>query len=71
MGQLLVVNSAENVENINENNIIIQLIGFSIEKEYINILKQSIIEYGQKDAGLLREKEDFNEFAEQTVKRFF
>ena len=67
----MVVNSAENVENINENNIIIQLIGFSIEKEYINILKQSIIEYGQKDAGLLREKEDFNEFAEQTVKRFF
>ena len=70
-GAVVVVNSAENVENINENNIIIQLIGFSIEKEYINILKQSIIEYSQKDAGLLREKEDFNEFAEQTVKRFF
>ena len=70
-GAVVVVNSAENVENINENDIIIQLIGFSIEKEYINILKQSIIEYGQKDAGLLREKEDFNEFAEQTVKRFF
>ena len=70
-GAVVVVNSAENVENINENNIIIQLIGFSIEKEYINILKQSIIEYSQKDADLLREKEDFNEFAEQTVKRFF
>ena len=39
-GAVVVVNSAENVENINENDIIIQLIGFSIEKEYINILKQ-------------------------------
>lgn len=70
-GAVVVVNSAENVENINENDIIIQLIGFSIEKEYINILKQSIIEYCQKDSGGIKQKEDFNEFAEQKIKRFF
>ncbi|MDE7316003.1 MAG: ribonuclease J [Mucispirillum sp.] len=70
-GAVVVVNSAENVENINENNIIIQLIGFSIEKEYINILKQSIIEYSQKETGGIHQKENFNEFTEQTVKRFF
>lgn len=70
-GAVVVVNSAENVENINENDIIIQLIGFSIEKEYINILKQSIIEYSQKETGGIHQKEDFNEFTEQTVKRFF
>ncbi len=57
-GAVVVVNSAENVENINENDIIIQLIGFSIEKEYINILKQSIIEYCQKDSGGIKQKED-------------
>ena len=70
-GAVVVVNSAENVENINENNIIIQLIGFSIEKEYINILKQSIIEYSQIEESGITQKADFNEFAEQTVKRFF
>lgn len=70
-GAVVVVNSAENIENINENDIIIQLIGFSIEKKYINILKQSIIEYSQKEAGGIKQKEDFNEFAEQKIKRFF
>lgn len=69
-GAVVVVNNAENIENINEKDIIIQLIGFSIEKEYINILKQSIIEYGQKNTDV-EKKEDFNEYAEQTVKRFF
>lgn len=70
-GAVVVVNSAENVENINENNIIIQLIGFSIEKEYINILKQLIIEYSQQETGGIHQKENFNEFAEQQIKRFF
>lgn len=69
-GAVVVVNNAENIENINEKDIIIQLIGFSIEKEYINILKQSIIEYSQKNTDV-EKKEDFNEYAEQTVKRFF
>ncbi len=67
----MVVNSAENVENIKEDDIIIQLIGFSIEKEYINILKQSIIEYSQIEESGINQKIEFSEYTEQTVKRFF
>lgn len=70
-GAVVVVNSAENVENIKEDDIIIQLIGFSIEKEYINILKQSIIEYSQIEESGINQKIEFSEYTEQTVKRFF
>lgn len=70
-GAVVVVNSAENIENIKENDIIIQMIGFTIEKEYINILKQSIMEYNQIKNSELNNKITFTEYAEQTVKKFF
>lgn len=70
-GAVVVVNSAENIENIKDNEIIIQLIGFSIEKEYINILKQSIIDYNLIEKSGTDLKADFTDYAEQTVKKFF
>lgn len=70
-GAVVVVNSAENIENIQENEIIIQLIGFSVEKEYINILKQSLIEYSLIESSGTEQKIEFREYAEQTVKKFF
>ena len=67
----MVVNSADKAENINENNIIIELIGFEIKQEYLDILKQSLIDYNQINNGEKIIKEDFKEYAENTVKKFF
>ena len=70
-GAVVVVNSADKAENINENNIIIELIGFEIKQEYLDILKQSLIDYNQINNGEKVIKEDFKEYAENTVKKFF
>ena len=70
-GAVVVVNSADKAENINENNIIIELKGFEIKQEYLDILKQSLIDYNQINNGEKIIKEDFKEYAENTVKKFF
>lgn len=70
-GAIVVVNSAENIENIREDNIIIQMIGLTIDQEYIDILKQSITEYNMIEESVFHKKGTFTEYIEQTVKRFF
>lgn len=67
-GAIVVVNNAESIK---ENNIIIRLIGISIKEEYINILKESILEYYKSENSIINHKITFEEYTEQTVKKFF
>lgn len=67
-GVVAVVLTENNIENLNEKNIFISCVGFSIENEYINILKKDIVEKKLLEENL---NENLNDYITKTVKRFF
>lgn len=67
-GVVTVVLNENNIENLKEENIFISCVGFSIENEYINILKKDIIEKKLLEENL---NESLNDYITKMVKRFF
>lgn len=68
-GIVMVVNTAENKKQIEKNNLIVEIEGFNLKEEYINELKEQLIEYNNIEIDETRE--EFKEYAEVIIKRFF
>ena len=68
-GIVMVVNTAEKNKSIEKNNLIVEIEGFNLKEEYINELKEQLIEYNNIEIDETRE--EFKEYAEVIIKRFF
>lgn len=68
-GIVMVVNTAEKNKSIEKNNLIVEIEGFNLKEEYINELKEQLIEYNNIEIDETRE--EFKEDAEVIIKRFF
>ena len=68
-GIVMVVNTAEKNKSIEKNNLIVEIEGFNLKEEYINELKEQLIEYNNIEIDETRK--EFKEYAEVIIKRFF
>lgn len=67
-GVVAVVLNENNKEKLKEENIFISCVGFSIENEYINILKNDIVEKKLAEDNI---NETLNDYITKIIKRFF
>ena len=64
----MVVNTAEKNNKIEKENIIVETEGFTLQAEYKNELIEQLLSYKEREETAT---EEFKEFAEVIIKRFF
>ena len=67
-GIVMVVNTAEKNNKIEKENIIVETEGFTLQAEYKNELIEQLLSYNEREETAT---EEFKEFAEVIIKRFF
>ena len=67
-GIVMVVNTAEKNNKIEKENIIVETEGFTLQSEYKNELIEQLLSYNEREETAT---EEFKEFAEVIIKRFF